>query len=100
MKQKLFNITHHKLHFNDLNLDMNKKFHKGYSHAHIFSDVPEIDVNYLNIPYFLYNNRLAESIDRKGVKLNLFTINSRKVYTQFVNKGLNAFYTDRPLMFM
>ncbi len=82
----------------DLNVDtFDSKFSKGYSHAHFFSKLPDIDVDYINIPITFQTMKIVDEAKQKNIGVNLFTVNNKNSLNKFVKKGINAIYTNVPL---
>jgi len=85
----------------DLNLkNFNKKHAKGYSHIHLFSGLPDIDVDSFDIPHLFLNQRVLNMAKERDIPINVFTINNKHSYKKFLDLGINYLTTDNPSSFM
>ena len=80
--------------------NFNKKHAKGYSHIHLFSGLPDIDVDSFDIPHLFLNQRVLNMAKERDIPINVFTINNKHSYKKFLDLGINYLTTDNPSSFM
>tara|TARA_Y100000310_G_scaffold124700_1_gene123425 strand:- start:47889 stop:48461 length:573 start_codon:yes stop_codon:yes gene_type:complete len=74
---------------------LNPKIKLSYSYRPKIRRLPKLPLHSVNIPWYLTTNKLIHKFHNKKIKVNIFTINLKRIYHRFQDK-VDMVYTNKP----
>ena len=74
---------------------LNPKIKLSYSYNPRTTKLPKLKLHEVNIPWYQATNKLIDNLKSKGIKVNIFTVNKKRIYNRFKNK-VDGIFTNRP----